>query len=443
LVDQVQSLNELLASHNGSAPVQKIFSSAEILSVSFRVPGKTLWFWLGRGAKYQGLNITEEAVVSDDRVQDKFLHYLRKNLVNFKISKVQALSQNGFVLVGAKSRFKSYFVFIWKNHELIFSHLWLNEEGLQGFMPWKDKKILKIPEEISVENLILDQHNEFLDDAEFVSFKMESYKAREKIAGGLQTRKRKYFERKTAKIQLDLNRINGWCEIENKLLSLDPEINEAIDKPVFNYNSLSLKFKNGESFYEKKNLLFQKIKQMKKARGLLEKRLLETAEEFAKYKEKPESFISIKRKTVQPRWIVDKSSRFEKKLTQSQLNAESFVSDSGQVKIMIGRDARSNDELRNKFASKDDYWFHLDNRPSPHLFLKLNQEDEVNNKHLVLVASILNEFSGLNLSEIDMIYTRVRFLKSKTGQAGSVTPKKVKYIRMIPVQNWREILSNL
>ena len=94
--------------------------------------------------------------------------------------------------------------------------------------------------------------------------------------------------------------------------------------------------------------------------------------------------------------------------------------------VAWGLNAQGNDQLRNKWASKDDWWFHLDNHKSAHLIVK--SANILTPQQIETVASILAQVSGFQGDWIPVIFTQVKNLKAVSGRAGMVVYKKQKHI---------------
>jgi predicted ribosome quality control (RQC) complex YloA/Tae2 family protein len=99
------------------------------------------------------------------------------------------------------------------------------------------------------------------------------------------------------------------------------------------------------------------------------------------------------------------------------------------IQIGVGLNAQGNDQLRNKWAGKDDHWIHLDGFKSTHVILKLSGADALTPELLNLGASIVAYFSHFNDDWIPIIHTQVKNLKGVSGAAGMVIYKKEKHLR--------------
>jgi predicted ribosome quality control (RQC) complex YloA/Tae2 family protein len=96
--------------------------------------------------------------------------------------------------------------------------------------------------------------------------------------------------------------------------------------------------------------------------------------------------------------------------------------------IAVGKSSRGNDQLRSKWAGKEDLWLHLDGIKSAHVVIKM-KSGLPGNEEINLASSILAHFSHFPGEWIPVIYTQVKNLKGVSGVAGMVTYKKEKHLR--------------
>jgi hypothetical protein len=106
-----------------------------------------------------------------------------------------------------------------------------------------------------------------------------------------------------------------------------------------------------------------------------------------------------------------------------------------------GLDARTNDYLRSRWASREDWWFHLEGMSGPHIILKLDSSGvNLDMEVFDLVASLMREHSSFKSDQIPLVYTQVANLRSVSGQAGMVRMKKEKRILASFTLEWRQKL---
>jgi len=94
----------------------------------------------------------------------------------------------------------------------------------------------------------------------------------------------------------------------------------------------------------------------------------------------------------------------------------------------LGKNAADNRALFRK-ASQKDWWFHLDNQPSGHVFLK--SPDELTKEQVIEAATLVKSTSKAKKSnKVKVVYCRKSNLKLGTsvGEVIIKSHKKCKYI---------------
>jgi predicted ribosome quality control (RQC) complex YloA/Tae2 family protein len=110
-----------------------------------------------------------------------------------------------------------------------------------------------------------------------------------------------------------------------------------------------------------------------------------------------------------------------------------FYSKSGKT-ILVGRNARENDELTLRIARGNDLWFHVEVGSGSHVILRYDRQGEFQDADIVDAAMLALYFSKYrNEKSGDIVYTRRKFVrKPKNKPAGYVTyhNNKTKHIRV-------------
>lgn len=97
-----------------------------------------------------------------------------------------------------------------------------------------------------------------------------------------------------------------------------------------------------------------------------------------------------------------------------------------EVTIRIGENAKENDQLFLS-AAPGDWWFHLDQRPSAHLWLASSDAETISKRMARNCAKVLKTHSGRSGGE-RVCYTQRQFLaKDKTCSAGTLILVKEPY----------------
>jgi len=208
------------------------------------------------------------------------------------------------------------------------------------------------------------------------------------------------------------------------------------DKKEIIISGVKFKFQKGLSEYKKKGLIFDKLKDFKKAQVLLEKRLKETKNERIEFEKKGEEKGIEGIKVLEPFWSKVK----ETSALKPEYNVD-FFETKDALKMAIGKDVKANDYLRSKWANKEDFWFHLEGQKSGHLIVK--GDLKFNEELFCHIGSLIRDYSKLEITEISLIYTQVKNIKGLKGKTGTVTHTKAKYLRVKYQKNWPEFIVKI
>ncbi len=413
--------------------IQKIFTSGVVVDISIRTQGQTWHLGLGRGGEVAGLFLSNKVTPSIYRSRDYFLEYLRGCITS---SPFQGIRIDGTDRIIALDFLKNgnleTIYFFYKGRELYFSHVGHNNKMEKFvFKSWAGKREIltndldfEIFNEIgrkSVDKIEFDQQVPSIDDL------LKTFLV--KVKGT--SRQLKSLNRKIENIKQDLLKITMAIELEEKLKTNRCE--ELFEKEELSYQGFKVKFKGVQTYYQKLNLVYIKIKKMKSVIGMLEERSRSTQEEKAKLSENAEFQI----KCFYPVWkkisVSHPKSETNTEFAHKIYNFETYT-------LAVGLSAQGNDYLRNTWSSKDDLWFHYDSKQSPHAICKVKETYLLKESDFVTIGSAIRDASKFKDTEIDLIYTAVKNLKSVKGKPGSVTFKKEKRIRIYYNEVWKNNL---
>jgi len=96
--------------------------------------------------------------------------------------------------------------------------------------------------------------------------------------------------------------------------------------------------------------------------------------------------------------------------------------------IMVGRNAKENDELLRHFAKPNDMWFHTRDFPGGYVFVRYRKEKTIPLEVMLDAANLAAFYSkGRENPSVDLYYTQVRYLRrAKNGKTGLVLPTQEK-----------------
>jgi predicted ribosome quality control (RQC) complex YloA/Tae2 family protein len=101
---------------------------------------------------------------------------------------------------------------------------------------------------------------------------------------------------------------------------------------------------------------------------------------------------------------------------------------SGQFTLLVGRNAKENDELLRRYARGNDYWMHTRDVPGGYVFIKYLKNKTVPLEVLLDAANLAIVFSKAKKEgKADLYYTQVKHLRrAKGGKTGLVLPTQEK-----------------
>lgn len=342
------------------------------------------------------------------RIQDRFLDYVRKYLINAKLSKIFCEKDKMIISFEyRKEGIVNKFYLGW--HE---RHLYFDQQPL-------DQKIgFTMPNESSTTRLSWS-----LEDY----FKSKNFDESKKV---VQKKKEKFLQRKIQNIKKDIEKNSKWRIIESKLDSgeLDLSGNELLvcDEKI--------KFLNAKNEWQKRDQIYKKIKKLRKGEEILSKRLSESEVEELKTKSGIVEFELTKESAIQPCWPGAKKSTI-----RSSAKSNTMLIKIENIAGIVGLDSSGNDSIRSG-ANKDHYWFHLESYKGAHCILKTDDQARLSPVILAAIASMLRDLSHLAITEIPVIFTQLKNVKGVRGEQGKVIVNKAKHLRCNYIA-WKEIIS--
>ena len=424
LEKQVKQIREMSLSQG---QIQKIYSTAFYISLSLRARGKTWQLYFGRGGGNEGVWIHDVPPPSELRRKDNFLEYLRRHISScsfyeLSIDKYDRIVKLDYMKFGELQSF----LWFWKGRKLYFLHYYqdLPETPFKLLLSWRGKAFVPGMELTDLFDYFdeVGRHKDMNHDlASPEVFGMEKLLEDEKKTAALKTMNSAptFLQRKKENIESDLRKARQWEKLQNIL-----DKGESLDVYELKVEDQKIKFEGELNPYERRNLLFQKIKKLKRGETILKERLGTVENELSgkSVKEVKVSQLPM----IKPIWGEEKSTIVLAPKTQAD-DYKVFALDGFQVGV--GLSAQGNDQLRNKWASKEDYWIHLDGMKSTHVIVKMLNNSAFTPDVLNVGASIVAHFSHFNDDWIPIIHTQVKNLKGVSGAAGMVIYKKEKHLR--------------
>lgn len=414
--------------------IQRVYSTPHFLTLSIRFPGESNYLCLGRGAGYEGLWPASEQIPTQVRVQDKFRDLVKKHFRNKALLKITALENERAVCFHLKSKTKKLDVLIlWKGRNTYYAWVDLNENIYYAL--WENRKnTLDLDEyamnpfsyifadKIGIEPKRKNRGGPVFDFNTYI----ETIKNKNELVFN---KKKKKKDRKINFLKKDLLKVKQWKQIQKDLIAenIDLEPQNIIVKGI------KFKFKKNHNLYQKKDIVFQKLKRLKAAEEII-------TQKIAAFDKQNNHTLKIEScKVITPVWGIEKKNKIKKVTLKT--NTGEVWSYNG-TRIWVGRNAHENDQLRQIKGLKKSIWVHLEGYTSGHAFIEIENKAQLY-EILTLVGSLLRDYSELTMTELPLIYTEAKNLKGVKGRAGAVTVKKEKHIKVDYQKGWREILSVL
>ncbi len=111
----------------------------------------------------------------------------------------------------------------------------------------------------------------------------------------------------------------------------------------------------------------------------------------------------------------NQSRKSKKPQKSAPLRSPMKFTTSGGLTVLVGKNNLQNDELTFRTASKNDYWFHVKNRPGSHTILLCDGQEpsDADLTEAAILAAKNSTASGDDRAEVD--YTRVKNVKKPSG----------------------------
>lgn len=416
-----------LFSKNEFYPLQKAYTTPHFLVLGLRFPGRNVALYIGRGNQYEGIFVSDKFPPSYLRVQDRLLDYARKYLVGTRLGKMEVDEKHFAALFHFKNEHTdNSFLFGYKDRQLFF----VKQNKEEVYTSWNGETNTGRSITGLVDSLMGDKST--IDTGKSSIWTLLQYFTDEhkKISGKpIQKKKEKFLEKKLNNITKDLSDVEKWHLIEDELLS-----EEEFDINQVNLHGHKVKLGSHLNDWQKRDVIFTKVKKLKKAEGILKSRLQETDEELSKVKIGEFEFEVTKEKVIAPLW---QSSANPKVKHNADYNVKNFKIKN--IFGMISLDAASNDWLRSQ-GSKDHYWFHIEDYPGAHCLIKTDDVSALSGEDLSAIASMLRDYSQLEITAIPVMYSQLKNVKGLKGAQGKVIVKKPKYLRC-NYMAWTEIIT--
>jgi len=393
--------------------IQKIISTPDYVFIKSRTAGKDLYFGLARGAEHSGVVLTDRFPKSSLRGIDSFHEYFKKNAMGAQLKSVDFLEEHKVLrLHMSKANAEFGFMMYWKSTKFYFGHYYYDANELK-IRKWWEKLRVEVLDESDLNKALsavftLTSNEKAQEAKNIAAFDMAAYEAdRDKKDVVKSVVKKKDIKKKN--IEKDLEKIKKW---ELLVEHVNKNKSELIGKKACEIAGYKFKALDSKSDYALVEKIYEKIKSLKKAQIIQEKRLLEITD--LKVAELKRNLIFIAPFVAKEMSVISVKKKNEERPNTIEIYKYLNIS------IAIGLSAQGNDWIRNKWATNEDIWFHLDGISSAHLILKNPDKNTSVLEYTDLVATIFFDKMNLKSKMVSMIYTKVKNLKSVKSKAGLV-----------------------
>ncbi len=321
------------------------------------------------------------------------------------------------------------------NNELFFGYranglFFIKREEDELYTSWNNERTLLLSGNQSILNLEFDlTRKEKPEGLNTIQEYIEDEKNKFKGIPLIKKRE-KFLLKKMENIKSDINRVKNWLHIEKWLVNCEESDLNMHETTLFDFK---FKFESHLNFWQRRDVIFNKIKKLKKSESLLKTRLDETNEELERVKNGDVGVVNTKEKAIPILW------GNETKNTKENLSVHVKYFTLGKIEGVIGLDSTANDWIRQQ-QNKEFLWFHINGHTGCHCILKTEELTRLSMPELHSLASLLRDFSKLNIHDIPVVYSQLKHVKGLKGVKGSVLIKKPRYINC-PYVSWIEIIT--
>lgn len=426
-VQSVCDYNQFTQDHKGQ--IQKIYSTGHFLVLYTYFPGGGKSLYLGRGSHFEGFWPHDFLPSPEYRGIDRFLEFVRKQLTGVKVGHFQySEEQRILVIPYVQSGVEKWFGFYWKGRELHFATAEKKVDVVEVWHSTEGKKTCRESSFIAIKEMFgeskqIQIENKSVSIADYLKALSEIDKnAKQSV------QKERSLTRKLNNIKQDLARIEKFIQLKPKLI----EDQVSFDGEKFEYEKIKVKFLNSDSHFQRRKLVFDKMKNLAQAQILLQSRLKETEQEI----QNKNQTKNVAKKVIaflKPCWGENKA------IQQTKEDGILKLKMAGMT-LLVGMNARANDQIR-KMSNKEDYWFHLEGHTGSHAILKTDDMGKFFPHLIGEIGSLLRDYSKVEALEIPLIFTQVKNLKAIKGHAGLVEFKKEKHVKVQYVPEWKSRLE--
>jgi len=408
-----------------------------------------LWLCLGRGSSAQGVWLSNQAPPSHLRIQDSFLSLLRKYLITSW--KTISLDQFDRIISIEATWWNhpQFFLYFWHGRDSFFIHHYFDEKiqlwtlvlSWEAHTKHTSSTMTSLASLFELFNPVGRKQlsDQTIPDKNITivnaGVEIDNYWNEVVKQNPIVAKIKKRHLTKIMNIKSDLDILEKLNELEIFL-----QKHPAMIPAELTFGELRLKFPQESNLEQRRDLAFKKLKHWKGTHVKMKARLEQEQvgnNKALHVQRKPTTNLSTN-KVIRPIWQQNKSA------TKPTVNADN----SEQIELYkltqygataaVGKNAQGNDYLRNSWAKKNDFWFHLDGQPSTHLYLKAPTTLNFDPILFNTLGSIIIAQTKLNILSATLIYCHAKDLRGVKGYSGMVTFKHEKRVLIFFDEQWKK-----
>ncbi|EKR8080315.1 DUF814 domain-containing protein [Campylobacter fetus] len=352
---------------------------------------------------------------------------LKKRLNSAKIDFVEALKNNRILKIKTtlNGSYKAISSILYLEFTGRFTNIILTDENdiiLEALRHMEnEKRTIKVGKKLTILEPFDIKESECEQITNFDEyFKMEFLRLKTKKLDEIKRVKLLNLDKKITNLNANLSELPSKEELETQSHKLNKNANLIIanlyllndyerELKLADENGAIINLKLENSPKNSANEMFKESKKLKQKAANISLQVLNLKEKI-EFLNKLKNIISLSKSTSEISILSPKKSQTKSNTKLSDLIENFYV---GEFKISVGKNEKGNEFLL-KNAKKDDFWFHLKDRPSTHVVVKTNKrtlsEDIIN-----FAAKLCVSFSTTQSGNYLIDYTKKQNVKVVNG----------------------------
>ena len=398
--------------------IKQVFSYPHYLVLALH-QGRKRYLYLSRGKSAAAILLDNEKLERITRHDDKYVHVFRSFLKGLFVKQITIDENLGMIaLVCEKGQCRSVLHLFYKSEGVYFllsSGLADSSKYLASWHGNLEEFSTSKGAETAAQAAIMEL-NKISGKCQKLSIEMSnlSYgQMWDKLLARQTVRKEKKIVLKKDKIKNDIADLRGAIEKMEAALRDNMEFGE-----IYECLGHRVKFPRQITEWKKREMVFNKLKALKRGKAIQEKRFdaIESHEDNLKA-------VPIVR-SWNPVWHV-KAAKKESSVTETLGDDVIEVNSFKNTIVKIGKNENGNDFLLTSWSKSNDLWVHLHDYPSAHAVIRFGDSNREQLFDLLDdVARVLKRFAGLTHEKVSVIYTERRWVKPIKGNKGKVKLSK-------------------